>query len=76
MSTSNPCPRLARHKIASHVMRSALVNCASKDRQRLVQVLSADPEDYAEMMHHHCGSFVAREIKRTTMTRDNKGHDV
>lgn len=57
--------RLARHRVASHVVRCALVHCAPEDRQRLTQAMSVDSAELADLAHHHCGSFVVREMKRT-----------
>lgn len=56
--------RLARHRVASHVIKCALVNCTAEDKRRLVEALSADAEALADLAHHHCGSFVMRELKR------------
>mmetsp|Transcript_31184 Transcript_31184/g.97011 ORF Transcript_31184/g.97011 Transcript_31184/m.97011 type:complete len:539 (-) Transcript_31184:110-1726(-) len=56
--------RLARHRVASHVVRCALVHCSLEDRQRLALAMSADAGEFADLAHHHCGSFVVREMKR------------
>eukprot|EP00933_Yihiella_yeosuensis_P018106 TRINITY_DN14998_c0_g1_i1.p1 TRINITY_DN14998_c0_g1~~TRINITY_DN14998_c0_g1_i1.p1 ORF type:complete len:638 (-),score=145.32 TRINITY_DN14998_c0_g1_i1:401-2314(-) len=56
--------RLARHRVASHVVRCALKHCLPDDQQRLIQALRADPSEFADLAHHHCGSFVVREMKR------------
>mmetsp|Transcript_15980 Transcript_15980/g.33279 ORF Transcript_15980/g.33279 Transcript_15980/m.33279 type:complete len:597 (-) Transcript_15980:453-2243(-) len=56
--------RLARHRVASHVVRCALVHCSPEDRQRLALAMSADAGEFADLAHHHCGSFVVREMKR------------
>mmetsp|Transcript_56361 Transcript_56361/g.175040 ORF Transcript_56361/g.175040 Transcript_56361/m.175040 type:complete len:316 (+) Transcript_56361:55-1002(+) len=56
--------RLARHRVASHVVRCALVHCSPKDRQTLALAMSADAGEFADLAHHHCGSFVVREMKR------------
>lgn len=56
--------RLSRHRVASHVVRAALVQCADADRNRLIATLRADPAELADLVHHRCGSFVAREMKR------------
>lgn len=56
--------RLARHRVASHVVRSALVHCSPEDRERLVQAMRADAGELADLAHHHCGSFVVREMRR------------
>lgn len=59
--------RLAKHRVASHVMKSALVHCEAEDRQRLTQALSADAGELSDLAHHHCGSFVVREMKRAAL---------
>lgn len=56
--------RLARHRVASHVVRCALVHCAQEDRSQLALAMSADAAEFADLAHHHCGSFVVREMKR------------
>lgn len=56
--------RLARHRVASYVVRSALAHCAPEDRQWLVQTMKADAMELADLTHHHCGSFVVREMRR------------
>mmetsp|Transcript_24291 Transcript_24291/g.64115 ORF Transcript_24291/g.64115 Transcript_24291/m.64115 type:complete len:291 (-) Transcript_24291:41-913(-) len=56
--------RLARHRVASHVVRSALVHCSPDDRQRLVDAMQADAGELSDLAHHHCGSFVVREMRR------------
>jgi hypothetical protein len=58
--------RLARHRVASHVMKCALVNSAEEDKQSLVWAISPDQESLSDLAHHHCGSFVVREMKRTS----------
>merc|ERR1719203_1658492 len=59
--------RLARHRVASHVVRSALKNASPEDKQRLVSDLSVDAENLTDLAHHHCGSFVIREMRRETL---------
>lgn len=56
--------RLARHRVASHVVRCAIKHSAPEDRQRLIQALRADASELADLAHHHCGSFVVREMRR------------
>lgn len=56
--------RLARHRVASHVVRCALKHSDPDDRQRLVQAIRANPAELADLAHHHCGSFVVREMRR------------
>lgn len=56
--------RLARHRVASHVVRCALKHCDPEDRGRLVQMMRADAAELADLAHHHCGSFVVREMRR------------
>ncbi|CAE7777882.1 APUM1 [Symbiodinium pilosum] len=57
--------RLARHRVASHVVRCALKHSTPEDRQKLVQAIRKDPADLADLAHHHCGSFVVREMRRS-----------
>eukprot|EP00434_Breviolum_minutum_P037886 symbB.v1.2.033594.t1/scaffold4196.1/size83517/2 len=61
--------RLARHRVASHVVRCALKHSAPEDRQKLVQAIRKDPADLADLAHHHCGSFVVREMRRSDGAR-------
>lgn len=61
--------RLARHRVASHVVRCALKHSAPEDRQQLVQAIRKDPADLADLAHHHCGSFVVREMRRSDVRR-------
>lgn len=61
--------RLARHRVASHVVRCALKHSAADDRQQLVQAIRKDPADLADLAHHHCGSFVVREMRRSDVRR-------
>eukprot|EP00930_Biecheleria_cincta_P057119 TRINITY_DN43103_c0_g1_i1.p1 TRINITY_DN43103_c0_g1~~TRINITY_DN43103_c0_g1_i1.p1 ORF type:complete len:658 (-),score=138.54 TRINITY_DN43103_c0_g1_i1:89-2062(-) len=56
--------RLARHRVASHVVRCALKHSDPEDRLRLVQAIRANPAELADLAHHHCGSFVVREMRR------------
>jgi len=56
--------RLAKHRVASHVVRCALVHCDGSDRQRLKQAILKNPEKRTNLAHHHCGSFVVREMRR------------
>jgi hypothetical protein len=56
--------RLAKHRVASHVVKAALLHCESDDKAGLVQALSADPAELSDLAHHHCGSFVVRELRR------------
>lgn len=61
--------RLARHRVASHVVRGALANGSSEDRQRLVSALTMDPAGFADLAHHHCGSYVVREMRKEKQRR-------
>lgn len=56
--------RLARHRVASHVVRSALVHCDTTRRAQLCEAMRSDAGDLTELAHHHCGSFVVREMRR------------
>jgi len=56
--------RLARHRVASHVVRCALTHAAAEDRHLLVRALTADPDDLADLAHHHCGSYVVRQLRK------------
>jgi len=63
--------RLARHRVASHVVRCALVHCSTEDRQQLALAMAADAREFADLAHHHCGSFVVREMKRLDGSKDS-----
>jgi hypothetical protein len=56
--------RLAKHRVASHVVKAALLHCDAEDKAGLVKALSADPTELSDLAHHHCGSFVVRELRR------------
>lgn len=62
--------RLSKHRVASHVVKSALVHCDQEDRQRLMKAISADASELAELAHHHCGSFVVREMRRANASHN------
>eukprot|EP00929_Paragymnodinium_shiwhaense_P073661 TRINITY_DN37620_c0_g1_i1.p1 TRINITY_DN37620_c0_g1~~TRINITY_DN37620_c0_g1_i1.p1 ORF type:complete len:686 (-),score=129.74 TRINITY_DN37620_c0_g1_i1:125-2182(-) len=59
--------RFAKHRVASHVVKAALQHCGTGEREKLVQALTADPVELSELAHHHCGSFVVRELRRVGM---------
>eukprot|EP00929_Paragymnodinium_shiwhaense_P122722 TRINITY_DN9571_c0_g1_i1.p1 TRINITY_DN9571_c0_g1~~TRINITY_DN9571_c0_g1_i1.p1 ORF type:complete len:524 (+),score=105.32 TRINITY_DN9571_c0_g1_i1:98-1669(+) len=60
--------RLAKHRVASHVVKRALVHASVDDRTALAEALLSDHGAFADLMHHHCGSFVANEVKRSFQT--------
>lgn len=62
--------RLAKHRVASHVVKAALVHCGQDDKERLIKALSADNAELSDLAHHHCGSFVVRELRRASAGRD------
>jgi hypothetical protein len=55
--------RLARHKIASNVIRMALMHADPEDSAELVQALAPDHQEMVSLGKHKIGSFVLREIK-------------
>jgi hypothetical protein len=61
--------RLAKHRVASHVVKAALLHCNQEDNARVVQALTADASELSNLAHHHCGSFVVRELRRTNDIR-------
>jgi len=61
--------RLAKHRVASHVVKAALLHCNQADNARVVQALTADASELSNLAHHHCGSFVVRELRRTNDIR-------
>lgn len=61
--------RLSRHRVASHVVRCALKHCPVEDTARLVQTMRSDPAELADLAHHHCGSFVVREMRRADLRK-------
>eukprot|EP00405_Crypthecodinium_cohnii_P038880 CAMPEP_0206542256 /NCGR_PEP_ID=MMETSP0325_2-20121206/10066_1 /ASSEMBLY_ACC=CAM_ASM_000347 /TAXON_ID=2866 /ORGANISM="Crypthecodinium cohnii, Strain Seligo" /LENGTH=322 /DNA_ID=CAMNT_0054040283 /DNA_START=1 /DNA_END=970 /DNA_ORIENTATION=+ len=62
--TRTSIQRLARHRVASHVVRAALVHCPDDDRMRLVEAMRSNAGELADLAHHHCGSFVVRQMRR------------
>jgi len=55
---------LARHKIASHVLRTAIVHAPLEARRKLVQAIAPDAQQLAKLCQHRHGSFVAHAIKQ------------
>jgi len=55
--------QLARHWVASNVVRCAFVFASPEDRASLAQRIAPDSSALAKLSHHKNGSFVAREIK-------------
>jgi len=51
----------AKHRIANHVVSCALNHCSAENR---IQLLKALEPAYDHLQEHHCGSFVAREMRR------------
>jgi hypothetical protein len=56
--------RFAKHRVASHVVKAALSHCGPREKHSLIQALNADPAEFLNLAHHHCGSFVVRELRR------------
>lgn len=56
--------RLARHKVASHVVESALVHAAPLDRQSLKAALAENLEALQSLSQSNYGSFVVKEMKK------------
>jgi hypothetical protein len=54
--------KFAKHRIANHVLLRALAHGSEVDRHWLLDKLQPA---YEELAHHNCGSFVAREIRRS-----------
>lgn len=55
--------QLARHWVASNVLRCAIVHCSPEDQARLASAVAPDALELAKLSQHRHGSFVAREIK-------------
>lgn len=62
--------RLARHRLASNVVRSALERSDTSNFERLSSALCADPKALSGLQRHTWGSFVYRELKRSTHRQD------
>merc|ERR1712064_35700 len=56
--------RLARHRVANHVVRCAFAHCDEIDRERLADALRTDSKALAELRYHPYGSFIFRELRR------------
>lgn len=56
--------RMARHKVASHVIESALVHAAHEDRQQLKAALAESVEALQSLSASNYGSFVVKEMKK------------
>jgi len=56
--------RLAKHRVASHVVSSAMVHCPAEDVQRLTHAVLQDAGQLAELSRREYGSFVVREVNR------------
>jgi len=52
--------RFARHRVASNVMRCALVHGSSEDKERLALSLTYDPKNFADLKRSSCGSHVVK----------------
>jgi hypothetical protein len=65
----NDTMRFAKHRVASHVVKAALLNCNQHDKDMLVRALTMDASELSDLAHHHCGSFVVRELRRTHSLR-------
>jgi len=57
--------RLAKHRVASHVVRCALTHC-KEDQRALCAALTEDADSLHDLNHHQCGSFVIREAKKVS----------
>jgi pumilio RNA-binding family len=56
--------RLAKHRVASHVVQSALVYASAEDRARLKQAMSSDSTELEDIRKTQCGRFVVEEMVR------------
>jgi hypothetical protein len=56
--------RFAKHRVASHVIKAALLHSHGPEKDCLIQALAGNPADFSTLAHHHCGSFVVRELRR------------
>lgn len=56
--------RFARHAMASHAVRKALVHGSPEDQCNLMSAIKDSPQ-YATLTKHKIGSFVVREMKLT-----------
>jgi len=59
----NDAKQLARHWVASNVLRCALIHCSSEDKARLAFSVAPDAVELAKLSKHRHGSYVAQEIK-------------
>jgi hypothetical protein len=58
---SDDISQLARHRMGRHVVTCALGHCSTEERKLLLEGLQPS---YEKLLQHHCGSFVAREMRR------------
>jgi pumilio RNA-binding family len=56
--------RLAKHRVASHVVQCALVYASLEDKFRMKQAMCASPDELEDISKTQCGRFVAQEIGR------------
>lgn len=56
--------RLARHKVASHVVECALLHSSPDVRQMLKDAMASNAEELASLTASNYGSFVVKEMKK------------
>jgi len=61
--------QLARHWVASNVLRCAFVNGSAEDKVRLACAIAPDSLELTKLSHNRHGSFIAREIKMAKLAR-------
>merc|ERR1712217_620088 len=55
--------RLSKHKIGSNVVRAALLHGSTEERESIIHALPKDAKEYASIVRHKIGSFIAREVR-------------
>merc|ERR1712187_163532 len=56
--------RVARHRIASHVLRCALTHCLPEELEGLISAIKGPPKSLTDLAHHPTASFVVRDMRQ------------
>lgn len=65
--------RLSKHRLASHIVSCALVNCSRDDIKMLTEAILQDAGKLYHLSRREYGSFVVREVNRAARMLQDKG---
>jgi len=63
--------RLSKHRLGSHIVSCALINCSPEDVQCLTRAVLQDEVELYNLSRREYGSFVVREVRRATKLLEN-----